>query len=208
VLLRPVDAGADADALYRVSHPPAGDPSIWTYLFDGPFADVAALRERLRVAEASEDPLFFTIVRLPQEQPQGAASYLRVVPEHGVIEIGNIWFGTPLQRTRAATEAIFLLVRHVFDDLGYRRLEWKCNALNMPSRRAAARFGFTFEGIFRRHLVIKDRNRDTAWYSIIDEEWPAVRAGFEAWLDPQNFDARGVQVTSLGDLIRRLPGAG
>jgi RimJ/RimL family protein N-acetyltransferase len=127
---------------------------------------------------------------------------MRITPEVGVIEIGHIWFGPPLQRTTAATEAIYLLARQVFDDLGYRRLEWKCNALNAASRRAAERFGFTFEGIFRKHQVVKGRNRDTAWYAITDDEWPAIRDAFERWLAPENFDAEGAQRRSLRDLMR------
>ena len=201
VILRPVDADSDAESLYAVSHPPDGDISVWTYLFDGPFASVEALHARLARAEATHDPIFFTILPLPEERPAGAASYMRIEPEHGVIEIGNIWFGAPLQHTTAASEAIFLLARHALDDLGYRRLEWKCNALNVASRRAAERFGFSFEGVFRQHLVIKGRNRDTAWYAIIDREWPSIRAGFEAWLAPANFDAAGGQRARLGDLI-------
>ncbi len=125
---------------------------------------------------------------------------MRITPEHGVIEIGHIWFGTALQRTPAATEAIYLLARHAFDDLGYRRFEWKCNAQNAPSCRAAERFGFTFEGIFRQHQIVKGRNRDTAWYSIVDGEWPAVGAGFERWLAPENFDDDGRQRRSLAEL--------
>lgn len=188
VLLRPVSPD-DADALFEVSR----DPAIWTYLPDGPYVTAADLREALVRAERCQDPLFFALVTLPDETPAGIASYLRITPEHGVIEIGHIWFGASLQRTRAATEAIFLLARHVFDDLGYRRLEWKCNALNDRSRAAAERFGFTFEGIFRNHMVVKGRNRDTAWYAIIDDEWPAIRAVFERWLDPGNFDPDGRQ---------------
>ena len=134
------------------------------------------------------------------------ASYLRIEPEFGVIEIGHIWFGVPLQRTTAATEAIYLLARHAFDDLGYRRLEWKCNALNAASRRAAERFGFTFEGVFRQHMVVKGRNRDTAWYAIVDEDWPAIRSAFQAWLAPENFDSQGIQVRSLGDAIAEARG--
>ena len=134
------------------------------------------------------------------ERPLGLTSYLRITPEFGVIEIGHIWFGAPLQRTTAATEAIYLLARHAFDDLGYRRLEWKCNALNAASRRAAERFGFTFEGVFRKHQVVKGRNRDTAWYAITDEDWPAIRAGFQSWLAPANFDGEGRQRHRLGEL--------
>jgi RimJ/RimL family protein N-acetyltransferase len=201
VLLRPVDAALDAEPLYAVSHPPEGDPAIWTYLHEGPYADAEEMREMLAAAEDSEDPLFFTLIGLPEERPLGIAAYLRIAAEVGVIEVGNIWFGSPLQRTTAATEAIFLLARHAFDELGYRRLEWKCNALNAASRRAAERFGFSFEGVFRKHQVIKGRNRDTAWYSILDDEWPAIRAGFEAWLAADNFDGGGMQRRLLGELI-------
>jgi RimJ/RimL family protein N-acetyltransferase len=201
VLLRPVDAATDAVPLYEVSHLPHGDPAIWTYLPDGPYDDAEHLGQMLKWAEASEDPLYFTLVRLVDDHPLGLASYLRITPEFGAIEIGHIWFGVPLQRTTAATEAIYLLARHAFDHLAYRRLEWKCNALNAPSRRAAERFGFRFEGIFRKHQVVKGRNRDTAWFSITDDEWPAIRSAFEAWLAPGNFDRAGVQKRPLASLI-------
>jgi RimJ/RimL family protein N-acetyltransferase len=197
VLLRPLDAAADAESLYAVSHPPDGDPAIWTYLHHGPYESAGDMRRNLEQAQAAEDQLFYSVVKLPEERPSGIVSYLRITPQHGVIEIGHIWFGTPLQRTTAATEAIFLLARHAFDELGYRRLEWKCNALNAKSRRAADRFGFTFEGIFRQHEVNKGRNRDTAWYSITDDEWPAIRERFKAWLAPENFDEDGVQKRPL-----------
>jgi RimJ/RimL family protein N-acetyltransferase len=200
VLLRPLDADGDAEALFAVSHPPAGNPAIWTYLPYGPYSDVDAMRADLLEKQRSDDPLFFTVIPVEPASPSGVVSYLRIVPEFGVIEIGHIWFGTPMQRTAAATEAIYLLARHVFDDLGYRRLEWKCDALNSASRRAAERFGFTFEGVFRKHLVAKGRNRDSAWYAMLDDEWPSVRAGFERWLDPGNFDEEGIQRTSLSEL--------
>jgi RimJ/RimL family protein N-acetyltransferase len=201
ILVRPVNAESDAVPLFSISHPPDGDPSIWTYLFDGPYESPDHLRRTLAWAETSEDPLYFTLVDLADERPLGLASYMRITPELGVIEIGHIWFGVPLQRTTAATEAIYLLMRHAFDDLGYRRLEWKCNALNVASRRAAERFGFAFEGVFRKHMVVKGRNRDTAWYAITDDEWPAIRRGFEAWLAPENMDGEGRQGRSLGELI-------
>ncbi|HTU77628.1 MAG TPA: GNAT family protein [Solirubrobacteraceae bacterium] len=201
VLLRPVDADADAAPLYAVSHPPAGDPAIWAYLPDGPYESAGRLREMLSWAQGSRDPLYFTLVRVRDERPLGLASYLRITPEFGVIEIGHIWFGAPLQRTTAATEAIYLLARHVFEDLGYRRLEWKCNALNAASRRAAERFGFAFEGIFLQHQVVKGRNRDTAWYAMTDRSWPATGAGFRRWLASENFDASGCQRRSLRELI-------
>ena len=201
VLVRPVNAASDAVPLFSVSHLPDGDPTIWTYLPDGPYDSPDHLRQMLVWAETSEDPLYFTLVRLADERPLGLASYLRVTPEFGVIEIGHICFGVPLQRTTAATEAIYLLVRHAFDDLGYRRVEWKCNALNAASRRAAERFGFTFEGVFRKHMVVKGRSRDTAWYAITDGEWPAIRHGFEQWLAPENMSDDGHQKQSLGDLV-------
>ena len=201
VMLRALDAGADADALYAESHPPAADPGLWTYLPGGPYRDAREMRDALEQAEVSEDPLFFTLLLRPEGRPVGVASYLRITPEQGVIEIGHIWFGASLRQTRAATEAIYLLAAHAFDELGYRRLEWKCNSLNDASRRAAGRFGFHFEGVFRNHMVVKGRNRDTAWYAITDEEWPGVRAGFRAWLVPGNFDDEGAQRRKLSDLI-------
>ncbi len=138
---------------------------------------------------------------MPEGRPAGSASYLRITPEHGAIEIGHIWFGAELRRSAAATETIFLLAREAFDRLGYRRLEWKCNALNDASRRAAERFGFTFEGVFRKQQVVKGRNRDTAWFSIVDDEWPALRAAYEEWLASENFDPDGRQLRPLRDLI-------
>jgi RimJ/RimL family protein N-acetyltransferase len=203
VLLRPLDAEADSEPLFAASHPVGGNPSIWTYMSNGPYEGAADMRRALAAAQRSDDPLYFTIAPLPDERPRGVASYLRITPEFGVIEIGHIWFGTAMQRTAAATEAIYLLARHAFDDLGYRRLEWKCDALNTASRRAAERFGFTFEGTFRKHMVIKGRSRDTAWYAIVDDEWPAIRAGFEEWLAAENFDSSGRQRRRLAELIRR-----
>jgi RimJ/RimL family protein N-acetyltransferase len=201
VRLRPLCAARDAEALYAESHPPAADPGLWRYLPNGPYRDAAALRADLEVAEVSEDPLFFALARLPDTRPAGVASYLRITPAHGVIEIGHIWFGASLRRTRAATEAIYLLAAHAFDELGYRRLEWKCDSLNQPSRRAAERFGFRFEGVFSQHMVVKGRNRDTAWYAITDQEWPRIGAGMRAWLDLENFDRDGRQRRALGELI-------
>jgi RimJ/RimL family protein N-acetyltransferase len=198
VSLRPLRA-ADAEEFYAATHPPHGDASVWTYMSDGPYADVTDLRRGLTAAEASEDPLFFAVVC--DGRVLGRASYMRITPAFGVIEIGNIVFAPALQRTTAATEAIYLLARHAFDDLGYRRLEWKCNALNAASRRAADRFGFSFEGVFRHHQIVKGRNRDTAWYAIIDADWPVIRSGFEAWLSADNFDHDGRQRAGLAQLI-------
>ncbi|HEX6712508.1 MAG TPA: GNAT family protein [Thermoleophilaceae bacterium] len=190
VTLRPV-VMEDAEPLFEAGR----DPAIWTYLPYGPFETVEAMRGRVAEMIEATDTLY--LVASVDGVPQGIVSYLRIDPEHGSIEIGHIWFGTPLQRTTAATEAIFLLATHAMDDLGYRRFEWKCNALNEKSRRAAERFGFTFEGIFRNHMVVKGQNRDTAWYSITDYEWPAIRAAFEDWLAPENFDEQGLQRKAL-----------
>jgi RimJ/RimL family protein N-acetyltransferase len=201
VLLRPVDPAADAGPLFRASHPPDGDPTIWTYLPDGPYESEGQLREKLESDAASADPLWFTIVPVEFGEAMGRITYLRIDPGNGSIEIGHIWFGPRLRQTTAATEAIYLLARHAFEDLGYRRFEWKCNALNAPSRRAAERFGFRLEGVFRNHQVVKGRNRDTAWFSIVDSEWPAIGAGFAAFLAPENFDADGRQRVSLVEAI-------
>lgn len=201
VALRPIDPASDAEPLYGLSHLPAGDAEIWTYLFEGPFEDLEEFRRWLENVRSEDDRVFFTVGRLPENDPQGIASYLRITPDHGTIEIGNIWFGQRLQRTAAATEAIYLLVANAFDRLGYRRVEWKCNALNQASRRAAERFGFQFEGVFRQHMVVKGRNRDTAWYAVTDHDWPGVKAGFEQWLAEENFDAAGRQRNTLADLI-------
>ena len=201
VVLEPVDPRRHAGALYSSS---ADSPDLWTHLAYGPFASQAEFTGWLEDRAASEDPLFFAVVDRSAGGARGMASYLRMEPAHGVIEIGHIWFAPSLQRTRQATEAIYLLARHAFDDLGNRRLEWKCDSLNQPSRRAAERFGFVYEGVFRQHMVVKGRNRDTAWFSIVDGEWPAVRAAFEAWLAPGNFDSDGGQRRSLAEMRRGI----
>jgi RimJ/RimL family protein N-acetyltransferase len=198
VLLRPFDPAGDALSLFAAAE---GDPTIWTYLPDGPYESAAALERTLALEAEAEGFVFYAIEPTAAGRALGQAAYLRIEPAGGSIEIGGIWFGTGLRRTTAATEAIYLLARHAFDDLGYRRLEWKCNALNAASRRAAERFGFRFEGVFRKHLVVKGRNRDTAWFAIVDDEWPAVRAAFEAWLADENFDADGTQKRSLAELM-------
>jgi RimJ/RimL family protein N-acetyltransferase len=201
VRLEPVDVAAHARSLFALSHGRPEDAALWTYLPYGPFADRGAFEGWLAERARSDDPLFFAVVEEQSGRVSGMASYLNIVPANGSIEIGHIWFAPPLQKTRAATEAIFLMMRHAFDDLGYRRLEWKCNALNEASMRAARRFGFTYEGTFRQHMVVKGRNRDTAWFALLDREWPAVRATFERWLAPANFDAAGRQRISLGALM-------
>jgi len=195
--LEPLDPGRHADQLFRAA---AGADGLWDYLAYGPFEDEAAFTGWLAARAFSDDPLFSAIIDRSLGEARGMASLMRMAPEHGVIEIGHIWFAPALQRTRQATEAIFLLARHAFDELGYRRLEWKCDSLNAASRRAAERFGFVYEGTFRQHIVIKDHNRDTAWFSITDAEWPSRRASFEAWLAPGNFDTKGHQRRSLFEL--------
>ncbi len=153
--------------------------------------------EWLLRSSASDDPLFLAVVDAATGRAEGRQALMRITPEHGVVEIGHVLWGPRMARTRIATEALFLAARHVFDDLGYRRFEWKCNSRNEPSRRAALRFGFQFEGIFRQHMVQKGENRDTAWFAIIDADWPRLRAGYERWLAPDNFDASGQQRLTL-----------
>jgi RimJ/RimL family protein N-acetyltransferase len=207
VLVRPLRA-ADAQALFDESHPPRADPALWRYMPYGPFDGVAEYGSLLCGFAGECDPLFFTLVPVALGTPAGVAAYMRIVPEHGVVEIGNLWFGASLRRTTAATEAIYLLARHAFEDLGYRRLEWKCDALNGPSRQAAHRFGFRFEGVFAQHMVVKDRNRDTAWFAITDREWPEIAAGYRGWLENANHGPDGVQLRPLSAFLPGGPGTG
>jgi RimJ/RimL family protein N-acetyltransferase len=200
VRLEPIDAGRHATQLYAASHGPEADPRLWDYMSVGPFADEARFTNWVEGCAASNDPLFHAVVDQATGRALGVVSYMRIAAGQGVIEIGNIWFGTGLPKTPAATETIFILARHVFDDLGYRRLEWKCNALNEPSRRAALRFGFSYEGLFRQHMVIKGRNRDTTWFAMTDGDWPAIKTAFETWLAPDNFDASGRQIRGLAEI--------
>jgi RimJ/RimL family protein N-acetyltransferase len=202
--VEPLDPDAHAADLFAASH---GDPErarIWDYLPYGPFASDAEFRTHLTAQAASQDPLFFAIRPHAGDRVEGVASLMSIEPEHRSIEIGHIWLGPDLQRTPAATEALFLLIAHALDDLGYRRVEWKCNAANAASRAAACRLGFIHEGVFYQHRIFKGINRDTAWFSILDHEWPALRANFETWLEPANFDGDGKQRRSLGDLNRAL----
>ncbi|MDA8051335.1 MAG: GNAT family protein [Rhodospirillales bacterium] len=172
-------------------------PESWTYLPQPPPADFGAYRRWVETAAERDDPFFHAVIDGASGLAAGVAALMRIDPANGVIEVGGIHYGPSLQRTRAGTEAILLLARRVFDELGYRRFEWKCDSLNAPSRRAALRYGFTFEGIFRQAVVYKGRNRDTAWFSIIDREWPRLREGYARWLNPANFDAEGRQRRSL-----------
>lgn len=175
----------------------------WTYLAYGPFASEDQYRRWLTATCLGKDPMFFAVIDRALRKATGVASYLRIQPENGSIEVGHINFSPLLQRGRAATEAMYLMMKHAFD-LGYRRYEWKCDALNAPSRAAAQRLGLSYEGIFRQATVYKNRNRDTAWYATTDAEWPALRAAFERWLDDGNFDESGRQVVRLSDLTQPL----
>lgn len=167
--------------------------SMWTYMPYGPFGSLASYEQWCREVAGESDPMFLAIVDAEDGLAKGVASYLRIEPALGVIEVGHIAYSPGLQRTTAATEAMFLMMAHVFEELGYRRLEWKCDALNEASRRAALRLGFSFEGVFRQATIYKGRNRDTAWYAVVDGDWPRLRSGFERWLDPVNFDDHGRQ---------------
>ncbi|MEQ1856507.1 MAG: GNAT family protein [Longimicrobiales bacterium] len=196
--VEPLDPPTHAAALFEAFRLDA-EGLGWTYLPYGPFDTAVRLRTWLEGMAVADDPLFFTILD-EAGVPVGLASYLRITPAMGVIEVGHIHYSMALQGTRAATEAMYLMMRRAFDELGYRRYEWKCDALNEPSRRAAERLGFVYEGTFRKHVIYKGRSRDTAWYSVVDDDWPALRRAFEAWLDPANFDARGVQLRTLRGL--------
>ncbi|WP_170784689.1 GNAT family N-acetyltransferase [Ruegeria lacuscaerulensis] len=191
----PLDAKQHTSGLYR-AFAQDEDGRNWTYLPEEPITSEPAFSDWMEQAERSADPMFHTILDATGT-PVGHATYLRINPDAGVIEVGYIHFSPLMQRTPVATEAMYLMMRRVFDELGYRRYEWKCDALNAPSRSAAERLGFTFEGIFRQATHYKGRNRDTAWYSILDSEWPRIRSAFEAWLTPENFDQTGQQRQSL-----------
>jgi RimJ/RimL family protein N-acetyltransferase len=176
------------------------DGRMWTYLFVDPFEILADYRRWVEKACQGDDPLFHAIVDQTDGRALGVATFMRIDRGNGVIEVGGIAYSPRLQRSVAATEAMYLMMRRAFDELGYRRYEWKCDSLNAPSRAAALRLGFTFEGIFRQAVVYKGRNRDTAWFSILDGEWPRIKAAFERWLDPANFDEDGSQIRSLAEL--------
>ena len=193
----PLDPAAHAAGLFAASHGSSADPHLWDYLPFGPFADEREFEAWLSEIAIWDDPLSFALIDVRTQDPFGMASLMRVEPEHGCIEVGRIWIAGSHQRTRQATEAIYLLARHAVTDLGYRRLEWKCNALNRRSRVAAERLGFTFEGVFRHHQVVKGRNRDTAWFSIVDSEWSEIDAGFQRWLADDNFDSEDRQRQTL-----------
>ena len=199
--LEPLDVERHARGLFAAFA--EADESLWTYLPYGPFVSYDEYARWLRASCLGDDPHFFAVVSRERETPLGVASYLRIDPAAGSIEVGHICYSPRLQRTTAATEAMYLMMRRAFE-LGYRRYEWKCDALNAPSRGAAERLGFEYEGTFRQATVYKGRNRDTAWYSVVDQEWPTLRAAFERWLEPENFDKTGRQRSPLA--ARAAPG--
>ena len=202
VRLEPLSASKHGDGLYEAAT--ADSDSRFRWLFETAPDSREAFQPWLEKVEASEDPLFFVVIDKASGRIAGRQTLMRIHPTYGVIEIGNILWGSLVARKPAATEAQFLFTRYAFDDLGYRRYEWKCNNRNEPSKRAAERFGFTFEGIFRQHMIVKGENRDTAWYSIIDKEWPALKKAYEGWLDPGNFDSDGNQRKRLEDFRKSL----
>jgi RimJ/RimL family protein N-acetyltransferase len=200
--VEPLDAGRHCAELFD-AYSGDRDGRMWTYLPWGPYANFDDFVAATKVGLLRETFITYAVVHAASGKAVGVASYLNVNPSAGSIEVGGIAYSPALQRKPAGTEAMFLMMRRVFDELGYRRYEWKCNSLNAPSRGAAERYGFRFEGIFRQADVVKGRNRDTAWYSILDSEWPALKAAFERWLDPANFAADGRQRESLSVLTAR-----
>jgi RimJ/RimL family protein N-acetyltransferase len=196
VTLTAVNPAEHEEALYEGTHGVEKE-QLWLYLSDGPFADRVSFRAYLEKRAKSDDPLSLAIIHNATGKAVGHASYMRITPDHRVIEVGNIFYTPMLTRSAGGTEAMYLMAKHAFEDLGYRRYEWKCNALNEPSRRAALRLGFSFEGIFRQHMIQKGHSRDTAWYSMLDCEWSLRKIAFEKWLSPENFDAAGRQRSRL-----------
>ncbi|AWZ08203.1 MULTISPECIES: GNAT family protein [unclassified Streptomyces] len=205
--LEPLDADRHAAELHA-AYSSGPDPRDWTYMFTGPFTDARAYHRYAEEAAAGSDPRHYAVIDLGRGTAVGTLSLMRQDPDHGVVEVGNVMFSPLMKRSPVSTEAQFLAMRYVFDDLGYRRYEWKCDSLNTPSRTTAQRLGFTFEGVFRQAVVYKGRNRDTAWYSVIDTEWPANKRALESWLSPSNFDDRGAQRRSLAEVRRGQPPVG
>jgi RimJ/RimL family protein N-acetyltransferase len=194
--LEALDAARHGDGLFASTQEPGADDRF-RYLGEHAPADRAAFDAWIGKASVSDDPLFFAVIDKRTGRAEGRQSFLRIEPAHGVIEVGHILWGPAIARSRVTTEALYLFAAHAFDGLGYRRFEWKCNADNLPSRRAAERFGFSFEGVFRQHMVVKGLNRDTAWFAMIDKDWPRLKAGYQAWLAPENFDEAGQQKSKL-----------
>jgi RimJ/RimL family protein N-acetyltransferase len=205
VRIEPLDAAYHGDGLFAVSTVPDSD-GRFRWLPDFPPASRVGFQPWLDKAERSEDPLFYTVIDEASGEIAGRQTLMRIDVNNGVIEIGNIYWGPPISRKPAATEALFLFGQYVFDELGYRRFEWKCNNNNEPSKRAAERFGFVFEGVFRQHIIVKGENRDTAWFAMIDKDWPRNREAFELWLDPANFDGDGRQKRRLEEIRDSISG--
>ncbi|MEX6505272.1 GNAT family N-acetyltransferase [Jiella sp. M17.18] len=197
VAVEPIRDASRFDELFAAFSADAAG-SLWAWLPYGPFADRDAFRAFAERTYLAQDIVFHAIIPASSGRAEGVAALMRTDRANGVTEVGHVCLAPSLQKTAAATEAFFLLMRRVFDELGYRRFEWKCDSGNIPSRNAALRLGFRFEGVFRQHLIVKGRNRDTAWYAMLDHEWPALKAGFETWLGDDNFDASGGQIRSLG----------
>lgn len=202
--LEPLDPDRHGPGLFTAGNALDGRDKVWAYTLSGPFDSVVTMHHWLDGFVGKDDPMMFAAVDAASAIPIGMAAILNIKPQDAVAEIGHVWFGRAYQGSRATTEALVLLMRHILDRSGYRRCEWKCNALNAASRSAALRLGFRFEGVFLNHMITKGRNRDTAWYSVLDSEWPAVRANAERWLDPSNFDAQGCRRVSLAELNRAL----
>ena len=179
VLLERVDASRDSPALFEATHGDSADPGQWTYMAYGPFADQQSMRGWMETVQELTDPLFMVVRDVATSAPLGMVSFLNIVADHRRLELGNIWYVPAAQRTSANTETIYLMLRESFEALGYRRVEWKCDALNARSKAAATRLGFSFEGVFNQHIVVKGRNRDTAWFAMLDSDWPAIKENFE-----------------------------
>ncbi|OAE11103.1 GNAT family acetyltransferase [Pseudomonas simiae] len=197
IRLEKLDPARHGDELFQALHGPGADPKLWDYLPYGPFAERAAFDTWLNNHAQHNEPYFFSVIDRSSGDVQGILSLMSIVPAQGRIEIGHVTFGAPMQRSPKSTEAVYLLAKYAFEQ-GYRRLEWKCNNGNARSKYAAERLGFSFEGVFRQHMVVKGQNRDTAWYSILDSEWPKVAAGFEAWLSEANQSGDG-QLKTLAE---------
>lgn len=205
IQLEPLDPAVHADDLYEASHTTEAGLAIWTYLPEGPWPDRDVYRAHIRANAGMQDRIFYALRRTDGGPAVGQASFMDMHPGNGVIEIGYIWFAPSLQRTRAATEAMYLMIDHAMTELRYRRMHWRCNALNTKSRGAAQRLGFRYEGTFYNHLIFKGLNRDTAWYSILDDEWPDVKQRLEAWLADDNFDGDDVAKQSLAAMMQSRP---
>ncbi|MFT5503812.1 MAG: RimJ/RimL family protein N-acetyltransferase [Gammaproteobacteria bacterium] len=205
VELVPQDAAKHADDLFKAGHSTDQALKIWDYLAYGPWPDADAYNATMRAQSATFDTIFFAVRPLDSNHYQGQTSFLDINPQMGIIEIGHIWFGPELQRTRAATEALYLMIKYAMDELGYRRMQWRCNSRNEKSRQAARRLGFRFEGVFYNHMIFKGKNRDTAWYSILDDEWPEVRGNLETWLADENFDNDDAKTSLFDSMQNRSP---